>query len=50
MKYNDHCTAGIAASVVLVVNVIVNYQQKLTDFLADLASEGGQGEVVAKVD
>ena len=42
--------AGIAASIVLVVNVIVNYQQKLTDFLSDLASESGQGQPVAKVD
>ena len=42
--------AGIVASIVLVVNVIVNYQQKLTNFLSDLATEGGQGEMVAKVD
>lgn len=33
------CYAGIVASAVLAVNVVVNYQHKLADFLVDLASE-----------
>ena len=33
------CCAGIVASAVLAVNVVVNYQHKLADFLGDLASE-----------
>ena len=35
------CCAGIIASAVLAVNVVVNYQHKLADFLVDLASERG---------
>lgn len=35
------CCAGIVASAVLAINVVVNYQQKLADFLVDLASESG---------
>ena len=33
--------AGIIASAVLAVNVVVNYQHKLAEFLVDLASESG---------
>ena len=43
--------AGIFSSAVLAVNVIVSYQQKLSDFMADLSSEGLQGgPPVAKVE
>ncbi len=43
--------AGILASAILAVNVIVNYQQKLSDFLADLATESGQsGGAIQKVE
>lgn len=34
----------------MAVNVIVNYQQKLSEFLADLASEGGQAGSVQKAE
>ena len=45
------CFAGILASAVLAVNVVVSYQQKLTDFMLDLASESGQSaELVNKVE
>ena len=43
--------AGILASAVLAVNVVVSYQQKLADFLADLASESMQpAEATHKVE
>lgn len=43
--------AGILATAVMAVNVVVNYQQKLADFLADLASESGQqAGIVHKVE
>ncbi|KAL3161947.1 hypothetical protein ABBQ38_009029 [Trebouxia sp. C0009 RCD-2024] len=42
---------GILASAVLALNVVVSYQQKLADFLVDLASESGQpAEFVNKVE
>lgn len=41
---NVLCFAGILASAVLAANVVVSYQQKLADFLVDLASESGQPE------
>ena len=45
------CCVGIVASAVLAINVVVNYQQKLADFLADLASESGQlAEPVTKAE
>lgn len=45
------CYAGILTSAVLAVNVVVNYQQKLSDFLVDLASETRHaGSAVQKVE
>lgn len=49
----DQClcmTAGIVASIILIVSAIVAYQRQLGHFLADLASESGHADPVAKAD
>ncbi|DBB10373.1 TPA: hypothetical protein ACH3X3_001930 [Trebouxia sp. C0006] len=41
---------GILTSAVMAVNVIVNYQQKLSEFLANLAAESSQAGNVQKAE
>ena len=49
-RTNDGWHAGILTSAVMAVNVIVNYQQKLSEFLAHLATESSQAGNVQKAE
>lgn len=49
-RCNGGWHAGILTSAVMAVNVIVNYQQKLSEFLAQLATESSQAGNVQKAE
>ena len=49
-RCNGGWHAGILTSAVMAVNVIVNYQQKLSEFLAHLATESSQAGNVQKAE
>ena len=49
-RSNDGWHAGILTSAVMAVNVIVNYQQKLSEFLAHLATESSQAGNMQKAE
>jgi hypothetical protein len=49
-RSNDGWHAGILTSAVMAVNVIVNYQHKLSEFLAHLATESSQAGNMQKAE